>query len=1243
MPEETAAEPRAALKAAARAIRGAGDPPLAGAPLAEARLAAGFATLACGNVTAAGRLFGRARGGAAPDSAVARLAHLGDLLAGYTGYAFLPGGGSNFLLSEPAYRLNVLELMVAKNVAGLRAAGSEAWWPPAATLLGELLQWRRGVLGADFQTGRMVDPHSAGRLALGVRQVCDRLAGEADAAGWAVLAAFARRTTAEIALRLEDPDGPALLQQAAEAYQAAGFPAGSAACVLLAADWLLAPLSGTVTLDTAVIESAEGDCALPPTFEALEMRRLDDEQGPAAGLAEQAAGLFTALGSRPGLAAVGLHRSYAAFCRGAFAEQRALADEAARQAAGAADAPLAAAAAVHRIVADIGAGVLGGHEAAAGSIGRWGRRSGSFTSALGLGLVLTRLSRFWLLRRGDHDRAIAALSCAERLFTGLGATQNTLQCRAETARIQTGLGLRTAAQALTRETVTAYLGDAARRPRMAPAAQRRARDLAATLLSRAVASGVPAECTAAADLAEDVLAASGPAPRESPDELLAQGRGAEFERALYTAQIGHSITQARYSARFLAARAARAEGDAAAFDAEVSAALQIADVMPFPDSAFHQAAVFAMARWWDEAEAAYSAYLDGGGVDAQMTDLLEPMARFAAAGSAALDARAHANDLNAARFFARIRRFQRAAGHLAAVERIAGPDWWRREAPPWDARALAGEVAEGLGDPRAALGVYDEALALIEADLYQLLRDDQRSAFADRRDARAVYLAAARAAHAAGGPGAQAEAFNRAERGRARALTMLMAGAGNERKLPPADLALVRRWRAAAARADALARAEAIAGAAAASPLAASAAQARRDLTTLDDEVRRRRATLAPVLRPDAAPVTADEVSHLLRPGTLLLTWAQVDDDLAVFALPAGGGPRCARHSIGADDLTATLNRFARACRDGLPWQNAAAAVAHLLTEPFAAEIGDATALVVVPFMAGHRIPFHLLPCAGEAVGARRAVSVLPSTTLIRHLRASASQEPGRLAEAPRLVVGNPAGMAWVPPGGGTAREYAPLPFAEIEARAVARPGDTCLTGHEATRTRVLSEIAAHRVLHFASHAHVEQEAAQASAVLLADRQDLSVADMLGSGLSADLVVLSACDTGTGTMSDGDEVVGLARGLFAAGARQAVVSLWPVNDLTTCLLMRRFYQRLAGASAAEALRQAQRELALLDFGQQVSDLLALQDELAGPGTPREALVTIERAAAARGRDQAAGPEDFTHPRFWAPYVHVGLP
>lgn len=67
--------------------------------------------------------------------------------------------------------------------------------------------------------------------------------------------------------------------------------------------------------------------------------------------------------------------------------------------------------------------------------------------------------------------------------------------------------------------------------------------------------------------------------------------------------------------------------------------------------------------------------------------------------------------------------------------------------------------------------------------------------------------------------------------------------------------------------------------------------------------------------------------------------------------------------------------------------------------------------------------------------------------------------------------------------------------------------------------------------------------------------------------------MLSACQTGTGTRPGGDELLGLARGLLAAGVRTTVVSLWPVDDRATAVLMERFhaaYRR--GSDAASALR-----------------------------------------------------------------------
>lgn len=319
--------------------------------------------------------------------------------------------------------------------------------------------------------------------------------------------------------------------------------------------------------------------------------------------------------------------------------------------------------------------------------------------------------------------------------------------------------------------------------------------------------------------------------------------------------------------------------------------------------------------------------------------------------------------------------------------------------------------------------------------------------------------------------------------------------------------------------------------------------------------------------------------------------------------------------------------------------------MARLLLDPFAAEIRQSEALVVVPFLAGHRIPFHLLPFDGEAAGTRRTVSVLPATALIRHLTSQRPRTSAQhLAAASRLVIGNPADMAWIPPGGTPIEHKDPLQFAETEARAIARPGDVCLVGPAASREHVLAEVTRHQVLHFAAHAHVEQEAAQMSAILLANGQALSVADMVGQGLAAELIVLSACDTGTGTLTDGDEVVGLTRGLFAAGARQAVVSLWPANDLTTCLLMRRFYQRLTDLSVAGALGQARSQLASLTLHQQAEELLVLQEELAEQDASPAVLKTIERAAAARrGRDAQDHARDFRHPRFWAPFIHLGLP
>ena len=79
--------------------------------------------------------------------------------------------------------------------------------------------------------------------------------------------------------------------------------------------------------------------------------------------------------------------------------------------------------------------------------------------------------------------------------------------------------------------------------------------------------------------------------------------------------------------------------------------------------------------------------------------------------------------------------------------------------------------------------------------------------------------------------------------------------------------------------------------------------------------------------------------------------------------------------------------------------------------------------------------------------------------------------------------------------------------------------------------------------------------------------------------LNADLVVLSACETGLGQVAKGEGIIGLTRGFLYAGASNLLVSLWQVSDVTTADLMVDFYDKmLGGMSKPEALREAKLQM-----------------------------------------------------------------
>ncbi|MFE4104942.1 CHAT domain-containing protein [Almyronema epifaneia] len=214
-------------------------------------------------------------------------------------------------------------------------------------------------------------------------------------------------------------------------------------------------------------------------------------------------------------------------------------------------------------------------------------------------------------------------------------------------------------------------------------------------------------------------------------------------------------------------------------------------------------------------------------------------------------------------------------------------------------------------------------------------------------------------------------------------------------------------------------------------------------------------------------------------------------------------------------------------------------------------------------------------------------LSIAPSIQLLG-LTHSASPAPALSARDRALVVGNPTMPSLALSPGEPPQPLPPLPGAEQEALTIAQLFQTRLfRGAAATETAIAAQMPHARLIHLATHGLLDLDLPSSGelaqlhipgAIALAPTAEadgwLTATEIASLDLSADLVVLSACDTGLGEIT-GDGILGLSRSLLGAGAKSTVVSLWAVPDTPTAELMTTFYQALlTGQGKAQALRQA---------------------------------------------------------------------
>lgn len=237
-------------------------------------------------------------------------------------------------------------------------------------------------------------------------------------------------------------------------------------------------------------------------------------------------------------------------------------------------------------------------------------------------------------------------------------------------------------------------------------------------------------------------------------------------------------------------------------------------------------------------------------------------------------------------------------------------------------------------------------------------------------------------------------------------------------------------------------------------------------------------------------------------------------------------------------------------------------AVLQELYEQLVAPLGELIGerdLVIVPAGPAHYVPFAALRHGDRYLIQSREVVLAPSAEVWRKLRSM----PRSNGNETLLV--------------GFADEKIPLVEQEISDLREMIPQATILTGADASFSAFRAAAPRADILHIACHGQFRPENPEYSSLHLADGF-VTVHDLCRQNLRARLVTLSACETGLNAVYAGNEIIGLARGFFAAGASSLVLSLWTVNDEATSHLMTHFYKRfLSGATPAAALRDAQLE------------------------------------------------------------------
>jgi CHAT domain-containing protein len=312
-------------------------------------------------------------------------------------------------------------------------------------------------------------------------------------------------------------------------------------------------------------------------------------------------------------------------------------------------------------------------------------------------------------------------------------------------------------------------------------------------------------------------------------------------------------------------------------------------------------------------------------------------------------------------------------------------------------------------------------------------------------------------------------------------------------------------------------------------------------------------------------PVPLDKVRATLRAGEAIVEYHSLKDRLYAWVIRPGGIQAFTIEQPRAK-LDKIVDQFRHSIFDRKPEsKELGQRLYKMLVQPL--HLAPNERLLIVPHGGLHYMPFQALYDGNHYLIEDHPLAVAPSASVAIQLLNEDK------AVSPKLVAfGNPANEA----------KYA-LPGSEREVEKIGTlfQDKKLFLQKQASREMFRDEAGSGRILHVAAHAEVDEIDPLASRILLAregkDPGFLEAREIYGLKLNdVSLVTISACESGLGRIARGDEILGFTRSFLTAGASGLIVSLWPVSDNSTELLMTTLYGELAkGAEAIDAMQAAQ--------------------------------------------------------------------